>query len=731
MESNSELQRFQSDLKHLLLIVKRRWRPALAGSGAVFCLAAIVTFIQGPTYEASGKLLLEKRSPTSSLTESGKELSDLISVGSSDPVASEMEVIRSVPIAEKVIDVLMLKDEKGDPVKPELFAERKMSVKKLRETDILKIAYKSKSPTEAAEVVNKLMNVYIENSILIDHSKVSQRGKFIAQELPKVEAEVRKAEDEIRKFKEANQISDLETEKRSTAEAISTIKGKLTESSTQLKGSTSRSKMIQNRLGINPLIAMERSSVNQTPEIQEVITDLQSSENQLATAHNRYEDNHPIILDLKDKVSTLKNVLNNRVRKVVESQVNLSNRQLQTRGIKQSLLDDYVKLQFETTTLNTEINSLNYEKSLYLDRLKVLPRLEQTYKELQRKLTASQSTYTMLLEKSHEIQIAANQGEGSARIVEYARPPENFRVSPILIKLLLGLLTGGLFGIAVTLILEARDISIKTIEEIKERFGYTMLGVIPDFEFSGHSSTSINGYEPNRTQLIVQDFPSSPISEAYRMLNSNLKFMDTDDTLKTIIITSSVPAEGKSTLSANLALAMAQQGLNVLLIDGDMRRPTQHNIWQIRKTHGLSDLIVGQTDLKNSLQVVRDGLTVLTSGPIPPNPGALLESKKMASLVEQFSKQFDRVIIDSPPLLPTNDPRILTGLGDGVILVASPGTVTSSNSESVKELLRQLEDKVLGVVANKVIPRHEPDSYYYYANEYQSNSEEALYKVEV
>lgn len=731
MEINSELQRFQSDLRFLLSIIKRRWRPALVGSGSIFCLAAVFTFIQGPSYEANGKILLEKRNSTSSLTESGKELSDLMSIGSSDPVANEMEVIRSIPIAQKVISELNLKDETGRLLMPETFAEKKMTVKKIRETDVLKISYKSKSAKEAAKVVNRLMSVYIDNSVSTDRSKALERGRFIAKELPVAEAEVRKIEDSIRKFKEINKISDLDAEKRSTAASISAINEKLTDSSTQLRGAISRSKTLQNRMGVEPSIAMEMSSISQTPAVQDVLTELRQSENQLTIARNRYADNHPIILDLAEKVNTLRNFLKHRVQEVVNNQISLNNNQLQTKGVKQALLDDYVKLQVDNVALSTQINSLNHEKSLYLNRVKVLPKLEQIQRELERRLAASQSTYSMLLNKSQEIQIAANQSGGNARIIEYALPPEKIRISPIILKLLLGLLAGGAFGIILTLFLEFNDRSVKTIEEIKDKFGYALLGLIPDFEFSENSKMNNDELESKNLQLIVQNYPSSPISEAYRMLNSNLKFMDTEGELKTIIVTSSVPNEGKSTVSANIALTMAQQGLKVLLIDADMRRSTQHNIWQVRKTFGLSDLLVGQTDLNNSLHYVREGLCVLTAGATPPNPGTLLESKRMVSLLKQFSEEFDMVIIDTPPLLPTNDPRILATIADGIILVARPGLVDSNNSASAKELLKPLEHKILGMVANRVVPQHEPYSYFYYTDEYQSHLDEPSKTVKV
>jgi polysaccharide biosynthesis transport protein len=732
MESTPELQRLLSDLQSLSSVLKRRWKPAIAGSGIVFGVIVLLTILQGPSYEASGKVLLEKRNSSSSLTESGKEIGELSSVGTSDPVSNEMEIIRSLPIAQRTINDLGLKDEKGKPLEPEAFVEKKLTVEKVKGTDILKVTYKSKSPQEAAGVTNKLMNVYIENGILVDRSKALMTGQFVGQQIPATEAAVRKAEDAIRKFKEINQVTDLDEEKKSIEAAVSGINQKISDSHTVLRSSISRSETLKNKLEIDPNTAVQVSSLSQNTSIQEAIGELQQAENQLAIARNLYGEVHPIIIDLKNKVAALKNSLRNRVGELVGSQVdlNLNKSQLQVRGVKQALLDDFVKLQIENVALSTQINSLGYEKTLYLRRANIVPKLEQKQRELERQLEASQSTYSMLLKKSQEMRITVNQSGGNARIIEYASTPKKFLIKPIFLKLFLGIFSGGLIGIAVTFLLEVRDKSIKTIKEAKDRFGYTLLGIIPCFEFSGHDNFSSDELEPFIPQLVVQNFPSSSISEAYRMLHSNLRFMNTDTELKTIVVTSCVPGEGKSTVAANLALTMVQQGLKVLLVDGDMRRPMQHRIWEIPQLIGLSDVIVGQADFSKAIHHEMEGLSVLTAGVAPPNPGALLDSKKMESLLKQFSEKFDFVIIDTPPLLSTNDPRILGRMADGLILVARPGVVNSDDSVAAKELLAQLEDKVLGMVVNGVTPEHESQSFFYYTKEYQSTFSEKVQKVE-
>jgi capsular exopolysaccharide synthesis family protein len=201
------------------------------------------------------------------------------------------------------------------------------------------------------------------------------------------------------------------------------------------------------------------------------------------------------------------------------------------------------------------------------------------------------------------------------------------------------------------------------------------------------------------------------------MLQANLKFLSSDKEIKAIVVTSSVPKEGKSEVSANLAATMAQVGRRVLLIDADMRHPSQHHIWELTNAVGLSNILVGEAEFTTAVQEVMPRLDVLSSGVIPPNPVALLDSKRMASLIETFSKNYDFVIVDTPPLLGIADAPILGKMADGILLVVRPRVVDSPNAKAAKEFLTRTGQNVLGLVANDVIIKNEPDSYFYYTKE--------------
>jgi capsular exopolysaccharide synthesis family protein len=263
-----------------------------------------------------------------------------------------------------------------------------------------------------------------------------------------------------------------------------------------------------------------------------------------------------------------------------------------------------------------------------------------------------------------------------------------------------------------------RDKSLKTLKEIREVFGYPLLGVIP---LSANKTNSRKrDAELTNPEIAVRDMPNSLTSEIYRMIQANLKFLSSDKVVKTIVVTSAVPKEGKSTVSANLATAIAQLGRRVLLIDADMRVPSQHHLWQLTNVAGLSEVLVGQSAFDIAVNKVIDNLDVLTAGVRPPNPLALLDSKRMASLIEDFSSKYDCVIIDAPPALLAADALALSQMSDGILLVSRPGVIDSSSAPALQEMLDRANHNILGLVVNGIIDKHESSNYFYHASEYFS-----------
>jgi capsular exopolysaccharide synthesis family protein len=715
MESNETID---IDPKRVWLILKRRWLPAAGVFGVVVAAATVLASMQRPVYEAQGKLLFRRADRTTAIS----GLKD-INVGEleaiatkANPLNTEIEIIRSVPFIEKTIAALNLRSNSGSLMQPQTLAGR-INARNVPLTDVLQISYQSQDPEEAAAVVNKVMNLYIENNIITNRAEASAAGEFIAKQLPQMEATVRQAEQALRQFKEQNQVVALDEEAKTAVAAIKQLENQITETQAQLADTTTRSATLQQQVGMNPQEGITLTSLNQSPGIQKVLTEYQQVEAELAVQQTRFVGEHPTILGLQERRDALRALLEERVQGAIggNAATEVSPSNLQMGEMRQELTQNYVNSEIQRLGLTSRLSSLNNTYNAYRQRINVLPRLEQTQRELERRLEAAQSTYETLLRRLQEVRVAENQNMGNARIIEFATVPENASVSKRAMILALGNILALILAILTICILELSDRSVKTLREARERLDYTLLGTIPYF---GKRYTSRRNQEWSIPELPVINLPRSPISEAYRMLQANLKFLSSDKPLKVIVVTSAVPKEGKSTVSANLAAAMAQLGRKVLLIDADMRHPLQHHIWELTNAAGLSDVIVSQADFESVVTEVIPKLDVLSAGVIPPNPMALLDSKRMASLVQHFTDNYDFVIIDAPPLVLAADAVTLGKITDGVLLVARPGVLDSSSAAAAKESLERSGQNVLGLVINGVIPENESDSYFYYAKEY-------------
>lgn len=216
--------------------------------------------------------------------------------------------------------------------------------------------------------------------------------------------------------------------------------------------------------------------------------------------------------------------------------------------------------------------------------------------------------------------------------------------------------------------------------------------------------------------LIAMTNPRSPISEQYRTIRTNIEFSQVDRDLRTLMVTSTGPSEGKSTTVANLATVFAQQGKQVLLIDADLRKPTMHYTFRLQNTTGLTNVLTRQLELKEAIFKSQiPNLFLLPSGPIPPNPAELLGSKRLKELLVELKEEFDVVLFDTPPVLAVTDAQILSNQCDGTILVVSSGATENDSALKAKELLEKANANLIGVVLNN--KKIKEANYYYYYGE--------------
>ncbi len=575
-------------------VLKRRWVPGLAAFFPVFLLSLLSSSLKKPIFVAEGKLQFQRTNATSSLTEFGTNIGKLESVAqdnTSNPLQTEAEIIRSVPVVQKTIRQLNLQDEDGTLLDYEDFLE-KLTVSDIKKTDVLTVSYKDSEPQKAAKVVNTLMAAYLEHNVSSRRKAATSAREFIETQLPKAEAVVSKAEAQLARFREKNKVYALQEEASQSLQVLGNLQNQVGEIRIRLADISARSQQIRKQLDVNSQQALQMTSLNQAAGVQDILKEVQQVEAQLASRRTVLTNTHPEILALESKYNALRNLLQNRIRRTVGTNAGQLDSRLQEGELKQQLAGELVNLESTSLGLTNQLAVLSELQTSYKQRLENLPKLEQQQRELERKVEAAQSTYSLLLKKLQETSIAENQNIGNASRVSEALVPQEPVSSP-LINYLSASLLGMLVSLATMYLLESQDKSIKTIEEAKELTGLTLLGVIPDFSKPKKSILGKQDSEAVYPTLMVRDAPRSPISEAFRMLRANLKFMSADKELKVIVVTSSVPQEGKSTVAANLATSMAQMERRVLLIDGDLHRPFQHHIWELPNAQGLSNVIVG------------------------------------------------------------------------------------------------------------------------------------------
>ncbi|BAZ54053.1 lipopolysaccharide biosynthesis protein [Nostoc sp. NIES-4103] len=706
-----------------LQIWKRRYIPAINIFFSVLLLSIMAAFVlQKPSYVAEAKLRFQRNNATSTLTGVGTEIGKLEPVvedNQINPLNTEAEVIRSLPVVQKTISILQLKDNSGVIITPEDFLDN-LTVKNVNKTDILSISYKDTNPVQAAKVVNVLIKIYLEQNINLLRTETATARKFIEKQLPNAEAAVQQTEAELARFKEKYQLVSLQEEVTQSVVVMGELQKQMSDVQSNLANVDAQSLAVRKQLDMNSQQALMMASLSQTPGVQDILKEIQQLESQLAGRRTVLQDTHPQIIDLQEKLKSLNGLLQQRVKIVADTSQPQLNNNMQLGALQQQLAAKLVELESNRLGLANQTATLSKLQAAYKQRLNIMPKLEQYQRQLERKLQAAQSTYSLLLQKLQESHIAENQNVGNASIISQAEVP-NKPSSSRLLTYFSAVLLASIASFATIYLLEAKDKSIKTVDEAKELLGLTLLGVIPVVGKLKKYIGSDEKAESYSQRLIVRDAPRSPISEAYRMLRANLKFISADNELKVIVVTSSVPTEGKSTVSANLAVAMAQTGRKVLLIDADLRRPVQHKIWELMNSKGLSNLIIGQAEITTAVKNVMDNLDVLPSGVLPPSPGSLLDSLRMATLMETFASKYDFVIVDAPSINVAADAVTLGQMADGVLFVVRPGVVDSVNADFAKEQLEKSGQNVLGQVVNGVIVNNEPYSYYYYYEEERSH----------
>jgi capsular exopolysaccharide synthesis family protein len=728
MESNLYIDEYL-DFQKYWLVLKRRIVPASVTCLGVMTLSLVTALSLEQVYEAEGQVMI-KTDKSAKLTGLENDIGKIeVLTNESDPLTTEVEVVSSRPIIDRVIKELDLRNKQDELYRYKDLID-KLEVKALTGSNVIKIAYEDSDAERAALVVNKIIELYQEKDTENNRSEAIAARQFISQELPEIEAKVAQAEADLRNFKNENQIANLSEETTTLIETSKLVDTQIDQVAAELEDVNARYASLSSQLGMNVSEAAAISSLNQSVAVQKALTQLQNVKVQLASKRNLFGENAPQIISLKEQEAELTALLEQQIRQTLGSQSASSVAQLNILGLgrlKQEQIGEFASLGLKKTGLEQKLANLKQTKANYQQRLSVLPNLEKRQKELERKTRAAQATYQTLLGKLQETQVAEKQNIGNVRVLANAIPADEPTGPSKKLIVAAGGLLGGLLGIAVAFLLDLKDNSLKNSKEIEEIFGYPLQGVIPDLEKEGLPNLLIGDVVDTLPQLPASQSQSNhldnrhallPIREAYQILQANLKLLSLSQERKVIAVTSCVPQEGKSHVSANLAIAQNQVGKRILLIDADMRRPTQHKIWSIPNYLGLSNVLKGEVEWQKAIKTIKPGLDILTAGEPPDNAVPLIDSERMKHLIGTTALNYDHVIFDTPPITGMADTRILGRMVDGLLMVVRPGVANYGSVSVAKKLIETTGQPIIGVVANGVNLRNEAYGYdyYYYPN---------------
>jgi capsular exopolysaccharide synthesis family protein len=395
---------------------------------------------------------------------------------------------------------------------------------------------------------------------------------------------------------------------------------------------------------------------------------------------------------------------------------------------RQDLYRQKVELKSQLMSYSVRAASLERTVQEFSESLPQLADQSFEYTQLARESDQLRVQLDKLLEKEFELRTAMRRGSATVerRSAPALLPDSHGRSAPLTATTLLGGIIGLVTSLAYTMLREINDTKIRSVAQVTHYIGLEVIGTIPEMRFSGTRRNRNGGrgaYIVNTEKaqvepsIVTQHDPKSPVSEAYRSLRTNFQFATLQHGPKTIMVTSSVPAEGKTTTAANFAVTMADLGKRVVLVDTDLRRPNVHRVLRMPREKGLADVLRGQAGLDEVIrQTVTSNLWMISSGRVPPNPSELISSEGMAKVMEALKGRFDVVVCDAPSTLVVTDPVVLATRVDSVLLVIAANRAGRETIQRAVKVLESAATPIAGVVLNgiKATARHYYYYYYYY-----------------
>ena len=574
-----------------------------------------------------------------------------------------------------------------------------------KETRLIDIRFTHIDPLVASKVVNAIAETYVFSNLEKRTEANSTTGDFLQKRIAELQQQIRTAEERLVNYAKNNQIISLDPNQNTVVERLAGLNQQLLQAENDRKTAEAAYNAAK---APDAATAMVDDATKQTSDIEGKLVELRQRRSLLLVDAT---EEAPEVKEVDQQIGELDRQLKDlRTRKSATLLTNLHTRYQQTLEREQSLRKAFEQQRAQTLSQNEA--AINY-------------------RIIQQEIETNKSLLNGLLQGAKENDVVLAGKPNNISIVDYALTPDS-PVGPNRARTVIAafFLSIG-FGLGLALFFEYLDDTVHSTEEVERVLHLPALAVIPSVgsgarrrKLPGVSgSTALqkhNGNGNGNSELLMNVDSRSPLAEAYRHLRTSVLLSTAGRAPKSLLVTSSLPGEGKTTTAVNTAISLAQTGASVVIIDADMRRPRLQSIFDMRGNEGLSSILSSETSEGDMLGMVRhdeeSGLNVLTSGPIPPNPAELLGSDQMRRLMTVLQSNYTHVVVDSPPVSSFTDGVLISSMVDGVLLVVHGGKSSRHIVRRSRQLLSDVGAKIFGVVLNNVnLQSHD---YYYYQSYY-------------
>lgn len=737
MENFVETQETEQQLNiqdYLRVLYRGRW-IILASFLGVLIVTAIFTFTADPVYQAKAKILVDSQ---------GAMQQAIFDVNYLNPqstaIANQVEILKSRTLAERVVLALeaapyrdSLEIFQPDPGGNYMVLRKQvdwiidhMEIVPKTDTDVIEIVFSAGSAFEAAEISNVIARTFRSLNKEFSLTEFKDLRQFLEFQLNKKSEELKKSEEQLRTYRENQKLVSLDESTKELISKLAETQAAMEATQVELESTQEQKRNLEKQLD-----ERRQSLASEVTQISSpLLLELQQEYARMVSEKVKYEsliaqektiDPKVYELELHNQTNRIKAV---QTRLLEEAQrIATTSMVSDPLQIAQQLITSILQLETNIKGYGAKINTLRDIVAQYEGELEKLPGQGLELARLERQVSVDQNIYVLLTEKLEETKITEAGQKETVRVVDNAIEPE-IPISPKKrLNLLLGAIIGLGLGIGLTFLIEFFDDSIKN-PDVLEKMGFPILAIIPEISSKEvvTKKFSTNGGGPHEAEndkdmfrLITHLDPKSPISEAYRTLRTNIQFQKLRNKESCLMVTSSAPKEGKSTTIANLAITMAQMGSKTLLVDTDLRRPVIHTVFSLNKDKGITNYLMGKMTFNEIVKpTIVDNLSVITSGPLPPNPSEMLSSEEMNDFIELCRTNFDVVLFDSPPVIAVTDAAILSTKLDGVILVIKAHQTQRTAVARAKNLLDNVNANIVGCLLNSVNVERAYGAYYHY-----------------